>query len=124
MNRILIVDDERGIRQVVRLAFSRIPSIEIVEAENGQAALTAFATNPPNLMLMDLRLPDMDGVHVARWVRQQFGIPVVLLSASAELDQIARESGASGYLAKPFKLAELMQMVQAFLAPVSSEGSP
>jgi two-component system KDP operon response regulator KdpE len=114
--RILIVDDERAIRRFLRAALSSY-GYQVVEAENGQTALAAASENPPGVVILDLGLPDMDGVQVTRQLREWYQGPIIILSVrDQESDKIAAlDAGADDYLTKPFGVGELMARIRVIL---------
>ncbi len=114
--RILIVDDERAIRRFLRAALTS-HGYQVFEAENGQMALSAAAENRPDVVILDLGLPDMDGVEVTRQLREWFQSPIVILSVrDQENDKIAAlDAGADDYLTKPFGVGELMARIRVIL---------
>jgi two-component system KDP operon response regulator KdpE len=114
--RILIVDDERAIRRFLRAALTS-HGYQIFEAENGQMALAAAAENRPDVVILDLGLPDMDGVEVTRQLREWYQAPIVILSVrDQENDKIAAlDAGADDYLTKPFGVGELMARIRVIL---------
>lgn len=114
--KILIIEDEPQIRRFVRTALSA-QKFEVIEAENGQQGLTAAATSKPDLVILDLGLPDMDGVEIVRGLREWTSTPIIVLSArTMESAKIASlDQGADDYLAKPFGMGELMARVRVAL---------
>lgn len=110
----LIVDDEKQIRRLLRLALERADH-QVYEAETGQAGLEAIAQRRPDIVLLDLGLPDMEGVKVLRRLREWSDVPVVILSVrdDAEEKVEALDAGADDYVTKPFDTAELLARVRA-----------
>ncbi len=113
---ILIVDDERAIRRFLRAALSS-HGYEVVEAENGQSALAIAADRRPGILILDLGLPDMDGIEVTRQLREWYQAPIIILSVrDQENDKIsALDAGADDYLTKPFGVGELMARIRVAL---------
>jgi len=113
---ILVVDDEQPIRRFLRatLAASRY---EITEAATGAEGLWAAAQRPPDLVILDLGLPDMDGLEVTRRLREWSAVPIVVLSARGqEHDKVAAlDAGADDYLTKPFGVDELKARIRVAL---------
>jgi two-component system KDP operon response regulator KdpE len=114
--RILVVEDEAEIRRFVRLALER-EGFEVHEAEGVQRGLIEAGTRHPDLVILDLGLPDGDGVDLIRDLRAWSDVPVLVLSArTSEEDKIgALDEGADDYLVKPFSAGELLARVRAHL---------
>lgn len=114
--KILVVDDEFKIVQLVR-AYLQQAGFSVLTASDGQQALTLFRVEQPALVILDLMLPDIDGLDVAREIRKESSIPIVMLTARAEdADRIAGlELGADDYVVKPFNPRELVARVRAVL---------
>lgn len=114
--RILIVEDEADIRRFVRLALQS-EGYEVFEAANLQRGLIEAGTRRPDALVLDLGLPDGDGVDLIRELRTWSGMPIIVLSArSSEADKIdALDTGADDYLVKPFGAGELLARVRAQL---------
>jgi two-component system, OmpR family, KDP operon response regulator KdpE len=120
--RILLVDDEVGIqRAVAPLLRGRGYLVEV--AGTGEAALKAAAERPPDLIVLDLGLPDLEGTEVCRRVRATSKVPIVVLSArGAEADKVnALDLGADDYVTKPFGPEELLARIRVALRRVMSE---
>lgn len=115
-SRILVVEDEAEIRHFVRLALES-EGYEVFEADSVKRGLIEAATRRADLLVLDLGLPDGDGVEVVRALRQWSAVPVLVLSArSQEADKIAAlDTGADDYLVKPFGAGELLARVRAQL---------
>ena len=114
--RILLVDDESSIqRGLVPLLASR--GYEVESATTGQRALAAFEGLPPDIVILDLGLPDLEGSEVCRRIRTQSSLPVIVLSArAAEADKIAAlDQGADDYVTKPFSPEELLARIRVAL---------
>lgn len=116
MPRILVIDDEPQIRKFMRISLSA-NGYEVAEAENGAAGIDAARAQVPDLIVLDLGLPDMDGQEVISAVREFSDVPMIVLSVRAtELDKVeALDRGANDYVTKPFGVAELMARVRAVL---------
>lgn len=107
--RVLVVDDERAIRRFLRTSLGAY-NYQVYEASSGQEALTAVIAHRPDLLILDLGLPDLDGVEVIRQLREWTRLPIIVLSVrERETDKIsALDAGADDYLTKPFGIGELM----------------
>lgn len=107
--RVLVVDDETAIRRFLRASLTAHGS-EVFEAPTGQEALSSAAAHRPDLVILDLGLPDIDGVQVTRLLREWSRVPIIILSVrDHESDKIAAlDAGADDYLTKPFGVGELL----------------
>lgn len=114
--RILIVDDEPAIQRFLKTALSG-GEFTLVQVETGQAALVAAATEKPDVILLDLGLPDLDGVEVIARIRQWSQVPILILSVrDRETDKVrALDAGADDYLTKPFGVGELLARIRVML---------
>ncbi len=114
--RVLVVDDENSIRRYLRAALSA-QGFVVYEAANGQEAINAVVSNHPDLIILDLGLPDFDGIEVTRRLREWSQTPIIVLSVrEAENDKIAAlDAGADDYLTKPFSTGELMARMRVAL---------
>jgi len=113
---VLLVEDDRDMRGVLRLAL-RGRGYDVVEASNGSQALTKLREAPPSLMILDLGLPDIDGIDVTLMVRHRYELPIIVLSGCSEESQQIRalDAGANDYVTKPFREGELMARVRTAL---------
>ncbi len=113
--RILVVDDERPIRRFLRASLSG--QYEIIEAASAEDALRSAAGERPELVILDLGLPDMDGVEVTRRLREWSRVPIIVVSVrEQEAEKIAAlDAGADDYLTKPFGAGELMARIRVAL---------
>ncbi len=111
--RILVVDDEPTIRRFLRASLTAHGQ-EVFEAGTGQAALSGVMAHRPDLIILDLGLPDMDGVEVTRRLREWTKIPIIILSVREhETDKVAAlDAGADDYLTKPFGIGELLARIR------------
>jgi DNA-binding response OmpR family regulator len=116
MTRVLIVDDEPAIVRLVRDYLERA-GFEVLTASNGEVALEVFARGRPDLVILDLTLPRLDGLDVARAMRRAGDVPIIMLTARAEeADRVAGlELGADDYVTKPFSAREIVARVRAVL---------
>jgi DNA-binding response OmpR family regulator len=114
--KVLIVEDEPSIAEVVSL-YLRRSGFEAIVAKDGQAGKFAFDSEKPDLIILDLMLPKIDGFELARWLRDQSDVPIIMLTARRdEVDRIAGlEMGADDYVLKPFSPQELVSRVRAVL---------
>lgn len=114
--RILVIDDEAAIRRFLHASLDQ-KEYEVLEAADGASGLRAAATHNPDVVLLDLGLPDMDGVEVARGLREWSAVPIVVLSARGqERDKVeALDAGADDYLTKPFGVGELNARIRVAL---------
>jgi CheY-like chemotaxis protein len=116
-NTVLVVDDDTSILDTVS-AILLGEGYDVVSAATGEEALAAVARKQPLLILLDMRMPVMDGWAVARALREQgIRVPIVVMTAAESAKRWADEVGAEGYLAKPFGLDELLATVERFRKP-------
>ncbi|HET9161083.1 MAG TPA: response regulator transcription factor [Caulobacteraceae bacterium] len=113
---ILIVDDDPHIRQLLAFAIGK-SGLSTIEAEDGEAALSAVATHAPDLVVLDINMPRMDGLEVCRRIRAQGDLPILFLSSrDDEIDRVLGiELGADDYVVKPFSPREVAARVTAIL---------
>lgn len=114
--RILVVDDELAIRRFLHTILSS-EEFSLHEAENGHAGLAAAAAFRPDVILLDLGLPDLDGIELIRRIREWSKVPIIVLSVrERESDKVAAlDAGADDYLTKPFGVGELLARIRAAL---------
>lgn len=125
MTTILVIDDEPEIRKFLKTALTS-HGHEMIEAANGKDGLKALTTHKPDLVILDLGLPDRDGLDILREVRGWSQIPILVLSARGqEQDKVtALEEGADDYLTKPFGVAELLARIKVALRHATSSSQP
>jgi len=114
--RILVVDDEERMVRFIKLNLEH-DGFQVIEAYNGLQALNKMRTNLPDLIILDVMMPDLDGFEVLRTIREISSIPVIMLTAKGEEDDRVRglELGADDYVTKPFSPRELVSRVRAVL---------
>jgi two-component system, OmpR family, response regulator len=114
--RVLIVDDDAHIRHVVRFALEKA-GLVADEAADGRAALARIEAQPPDLLILDIMMPELDGTEVCRQVRARSRLPIIFLSSrDEEVDRIVGlELGGDDYVSKPFSPRELVARVRAVL---------
>jgi two-component system KDP operon response regulator KdpE len=114
--RVLVVDDELQIRRSLRVTL-RTNGYDVDEAASGDAALDSVAVRPPELIILDLGLPDVDGVEVTRRLRDWTRVPIIVLSAMGDDDAKVRalDAGADDYVTKPFSVPELLARMRVAL---------
>lgn len=124
---ILVIDDEPQILRFLRIALAGA-GYRVAEADTGKQGLALAVSQPPELILLDLGLPDMDGLDLARQVRTWSGVPIIVLTARGlEKDKVAAlDLGADDYLTKPFGVGELLARIRVALRHSSrvKEGPP
>jgi DNA-binding response OmpR family regulator len=122
---IVVVDDEPNIADLVDLYLAR-DGYRVLKAATGEAGLDAVRTHRPRLVVLDVGLPDIDGLEVCRRLRQTSNIPVIFLTArDGEVDRVlGLELGGDDYLTKPFSPAELVARVRAVLRRVDGGSAP
>jgi two-component system response regulator MprA len=114
---VLVTDDERSVRSAVRRALT-LEGYRVSEAEDGAQALDAIARDRPDALVLDVMMPELDGLQVCRALRDGGdALPVLMLTARDEIDQRVRglDAGADDYLVKPFALEELLARLRALL---------
>lgn len=120
--RLLLIDDELSIRRFLRASIDPI-QYELIESDCGIDGVRKVATESPDLVLLDLGLPDIDGIEVTTRIREWSQVPIIILSARGdEMNKVAAlDAGANDYLTKPFGLAELFARVRASLRRTQTE---
>jgi two-component system KDP operon response regulator KdpE len=122
--RILVVDDEERMVRFIRLNLEH-DGFQVIEAFNGTQALNKVRSNLPDLILLDVMLPDIDGFEVLRIIREYSTVPIIMLTAKGEEDDRVHglELGADDYITKPFSPRELVSRVRAVLRRTETESS-
>jgi DNA-binding response OmpR family regulator len=130
--KVLVIEDDPGIIEVVSLCFQlRWSGTSVISAENGNKGVGLVETESPDVVILDIGLPDMDGYQVLREIRHFSDVPVLMLTVRGEDTDVAKglELGADDYITKPFSHIELIARVQAVLRraqglPVTDEERP
>jgi len=123
--KILLVDDDPNIRQLVRIYLEK-EGFDVTDVDRGDEAHRLFRVSPPNLMLLDIMLPGMDGWQVCREVRKISNIPIIMLTAKDDtFDKVlGLELGADDYVVKPFDTKELVARIKAVIRRYQNAESP
>lgn len=121
---VLVVDDEPQIRRVMRTTLSA-RGYTIVEARNGLEAITKMRSERPDLVILDMNMPEMDGIETCREIRSNSSVPIIMLTVrSAEKDKVrALDAGADDYVVKPFGIEELLARIRAALRRSPAEAA-
>jgi two-component system, OmpR family, KDP operon response regulator KdpE len=116
MTKVLVIDDEPQIRRFLRAGYE-LHGFSVLEAENATAGLRAATMNSPDLIVLDLNLPDLDGAEVLERIRSWSNVPVIVLSIQADEQEKVRllKGGADDYVVKPFGISELLARSEATL---------
>lgn len=116
MARVLVIDDDRSLQRALRLGLEA-SGHEVTAAPDGETGIVHAATDDPDVVIVDLGLPDLDGLEVCRRLREWSDVPIIILSATgAETTKIAAlDGGASDYVTKPFSMGELDARLRAVL---------
>jgi len=125
LTRVLVVDDEPALLRAVGAAL-KARGYDVATVGTGQAAIDAIALTPPDVVVLDLGLPDLDGIEVCRRVREWSDVPIVVLSAegSEERKVLALDQGADDYVTKPFSTAELLARIRVALRHRKDDAAP
>ena len=125
MTKILVVEDEESVLDPLELLLTK-EGFSIITAGDGKEALEKFAQTSPDLILLDLMLPEISGTEVCRQIRIKSSVPIIMLTAKdTEVDKVVGlELGADDYIVKPYSKAELVARIKAVLRRQSSESKP
>ncbi|APV43698.1 two-component system, OmpR family, KDP operon response regulator KdpE [Dehalogenimonas formicexedens] len=124
--KILIIEDDPGSAEFIRLAVQLgFPGVELYTAQSGGEGIDLFGQNNPDVVLVDLRLPDIHGFDVVKQIRSSSSVPIVILSVIGDEEAVSRglDSGADAYMIKPLKQAELIGRIKALFRKTSSEST-
>jgi DNA-binding response OmpR family regulator len=124
--RLLVVDDDANLRAALMYSL-RQEGFDVLTAEDGLTALEAFRREEPDLVVLDVMMPNLDGLEVCRRIRKESDVPILMLTArDTELDKVVGlEIGADDYLAKPFSMREFVARARAMLRRASQRaGAP
>ena len=122
--KILVVDDERPIVDILKFNLEK-EGFDVLTADNGLSALECALTQNPDLILLDIMLPKMDGFDVCRKIREKLNVPIIMITArDEEVDKVlGLELGADDYITKPFSVRELIARVKANMRRVTSDAA-
>ena len=120
---VMIVDDDSRIRVLLRMYLEKA-DFQVTEAENGVAALLLYQQNKPDIIVLDIMMPVLDGMETCRQIRKIASTPIILLTARGEDEDklLGFETGADDYVSKPFAPGEVVARVQAILRRISPSG--
>ena len=124
-NRILIVEDEANIRELLRLYLER-EGYTVLEAENGVEGIKKWKSDKPDMLLLDVMMPVMDGWEVCREIRAESDVPIIMLTAKGETaDRVSGlEMGADDYIVKPLEMPEVIARVRAVFRRIAPDDAP
>lgn len=124
-NLILVVEDDSSVRNLITTTL-KTNDYKYITADNGKSAIAAAATHNPDIILLDLGLPDIDGVQVIERVRSWSAMPIVVISARSEDDDkiAALDAGADDYITKPFSVAELLARLRVMRRRLNAVTNP
>ena len=114
--KILIADDEAQIREILKIYFEK-EGFEVIEAEDGAAAILKVQSEKPDILLLDIMMPVLDSIEVCKQVRKMSDLPIIMVTAKDEDDDriAGLEIGADDYITKPFNSREVVARVKAVL---------
>lgn len=124
MTKILVIDDDNALREMVGIVLENA-GYQSVFCADGAQAVSVFNQEKPDLVLLDVMLPGEDGVSVCKKLRVESGVPIIMLTARGETEDVVQglEAGADDYIVKPFQPNELTARVKARLRPVTESGA-
>ena len=122
MKKILVVDDEKPISDIIKFNMAK-EGYEVLTAFDGKEALAVFEAENPDILILDLMLPEIDGLEVARTIRKTSNVPIIVLSAKdTEFDKvIGPEIGADDYVTKPFPMSVFQKKLAALLGRIAKQ---
>lgn len=120
--KVLIADDDPNVCEIIRLYLEQ-NQVQVIEASNGNEAVQLNLEEKPDIIILDIMMPKMDGIDVCRHIRKETNVPIIMLTAKdEEVDRIlGLEMGADDYVTKPFSPRELMARIKAILRRVAPE---
>lgn len=124
--KILLVDDSRTIRNIQKNVLKQLGHTDIIEAEDGAIALKAYGETPPDLMLVDWNMPNMDGITLIRKIREtDKQTPIIMCTTEAEKGRIleAIKAGVNNYIVKPFTVESLGEKISQTMTKAASSAS-
>jgi two-component system, OmpR family, response regulator MtrA len=119
--RVLVVDDDTALAEMIGIVL-RSEGFEPSFCGDGAQAVAAFQSSRPDLVLLDLMLPGMDGIEICARIREESGVPIIMLTAKSDTTDVVKglESGADDYIVKPFNPKELVARIRTRLRPAST----
>lgn len=119
---ILVIDDETQIRKLLNITLQSF-EYKVIEATTAKEGITAVSTHPPDLVLLDLGLPDQNGHEVLKHLREWYSNPIIILSVQSDEEDIVRalDHGANDYLVKPFRTGELVARIRSALRKAAAD---
>lgn len=119
---ILVIDDEAQIRKLLNITLQSF-EYKVIEATTAKEGITAVSTHPPDLVLLDLGLPDQNGHEVLKHLREWYSNPIIILSVQSDEEDIVRalDHGANDYLVKPFRTGELVARIRSALRKAAAD---
>ena len=120
--KILIADDEAQIREILRIYFEK-EGFEVIEAEDGAAAILKVQSEKPDILLLDIMMPVLDGIEVCKQVRKMSDLPIIMVTAKDDDDDriAGLEIGADDYITKPFNILEVKARIKAIMRRAGSD---